>query len=97
MIELVPSLERVRITQTEIGCQVNDLDAGSRQFARHAHGHPVRRRKEHHVTSGEFGLFGRRKHQIVHEASERGVHGRHLGTRILARCDGTDLNVGVPA
>ena len=93
MIKLVPGLEFVRITQAEVSRKINDLDAGSGQFSSHAHCHSVRRCKKHHVASVEFGFFGCRKNQIIHKAPKRRIHGRHIGSRILARRDGANFNV----
>ena len=97
MIKLVPDLKFVRITQAKVGRKINDLDAGSGQFTCHAHCHTVRRCKKHHVASGEFGFFGCRKDQIIHKTPKRRIHGRHLGSRILARRDGANLNFWMAA
>ena len=93
-----PQLRLKDITLDEkVGRKINNLDAGSSQFSSHAHGHTVRRCKKHHVASCEFGFFRCRKDQIVHKTPKRRIHGRHLGSRILARRDGANLDVWMAA
>lgn len=92
MRHLVPALELGGVFQTKVCRQVNDARTSRQQLGRLRHGHAMRRRKEHHIATSEWGLRGFTEGKRNASAQRR----KHVGHRhavFLARGDGVQFNL----
>ena len=89
---LVPAFELGRVSQAEVGREVDQPHTGFKQRGRRIHRDPVRGGEEHHVAVGQPGRRGIRER----DADPTAQAGEHLGHRhagFLAR--GDRLQVGI--